>query len=201
MKTLQFQSKEDWLAFRKGKISGTRLKDIIVKRGTGKKKGYYELIAERLAVAPTEEDVMERGNRLQAEATERFAKETEKPVDGGLVMWIREDNESIAISPDGVISPTEALEIKCLSSASHLEAYLTQEVPTEYKEQIIQYFIVNDTLTTLYMCFYDPRVPCKDFFYLTIMRESVQKEVAEYLEYQKVVLREIDEIVLKLSGF
>src|SRR3990167_3691203 len=156
MRVHNFSDKESWLAFRKGRISGTRLKDIIVKRGTGKKKGYYELIAERLAIEPTEEDVMERGNRLQAEAIERFTKETDKVVSAELVMWTRDDNESIAISPDGTISVTEALEIKCLNSASHLEAYLTQEIPTEYKEQAIQYFIVNDILDTLYLCFYDP---------------------------------------------
>lgn len=201
MKTLKFENKEDWLFARRGKITGSRLKDIVVKRGTGKKIGYYELIAERLATEPEGENPMERGTRLEPEALERFTKETKKKIDTSLVIWTRDDNESIAISPDGVISETEAIESKCLSSARHLEAFLTQEIPSEYEMQVYQYFIVNDTLTTLYLAFYDPRIPCKEFFYLTIKRPEIQANIDEYLEYQRKTLEEVNEIVNKLSKF
>lgn len=201
MKIQLYQSKEEWLFARRGKITGSRLKDIVVKRGTGKKKGYYELIAERLAVEPDTEDVMVRGTRLEPEAMERFIKETGKKVDTSLVIWSRDDNESIAISPDGFVGKTEAIEIKCLSSASHLEAWLTQEIPSEYEMQVYQYFIVNDKLKTLYLTFYDPRIPCKDFFFLTINRKDIEEKVDEYLEYEKNTLIEIDDIVNKLTNF
>jgi len=201
MKIQLYQSKEEWMFARLGKITGSRLKDIVVKRGTGKKKGYYELIAERLAIEPDTEDVMARGNRLEPEAMERFIKETGKKVDTSLVIWTRDDNESIAISPDGFIGKTEAVEVKCLSSASHIEAWLTQEIPSEYEMQVYQYFIVNDNLETLYLTFYDPRIPCKDFFFLTINRKDIQEQVDEYLEYQKTTLAEIDQIVNTLTEF
>lgn len=201
MKTLKFENREDWMFARRGKITGSRLKDIVVKRGTGKKIGYYELIAERLATEPEGENPMERGTRLEPEALERFVKEAKKKVNTDLVIWTRDDNESIAISPDGVISDTEAVEAKCLSSARHIEAFLTQEIPSEYEMQVYQYFIVNDTLTTLYLAFYDPRLPCKDFFYLTINRKDIQASVDEYLEYQRKTLEEVNEIVLKLTNF
>lgn len=201
MKINLYQNKEDWMFARRGKITGSRLKDIVVKRGTGKKKGYYELIAERLAIEPDTEDVMARGNRLEPEAMERFIKETGKKVDTSLVIWTRDDNESIAISPDGFIGKTEAVEVKCLSSASHIEAWLTQEIPSEYEMQVYQYFIVNDNLETLYLTFYDPRIPCKDFFFLTINRKDIQEQVDEYLEYQKTTLAEIDQIVNTLTEF
>jgi len=201
MKIQLYQSKEEWMFARRGKITGSRLKDIVVKRGTGKKKGYYELIAERLAIEPDTEDVMARGNRLEPEAMERFIKETGKKVDTSLVIWSRDDNESIAISPDGFIGKTEAVEVKCLSSASHIEAWLTQEIPSEYEMQVYQYFIVNDNLETLYLTFYDPRIPCKDFFFLTINRKDIQEQVDEYLEYQKTTLAEIDQIVNTLTEF
>lgn len=201
MKTLNFQNKEDWLNARKGKITGSRLKDLIVKRGNGKKKGYYELIAERIAIEPTEENPLERGNRLESEAITRFCKETGKEVDTSLVMWTLDENENIAISPDGFIGENEAVEVKCLSSASHIEAYLTQEIPTEYQDQVIQYFIVNENLTTLYSVFYDPRILVKDYFVIETNRDSIQSKIDEYLEYQMITLKEIDEIVLKLTNF
>lgn len=197
MKTLKFENQEDWLEARKTKITGSRLKDIIVKRGTGQKIGFYELIAERLAIPSDGEDPMERGHRLETEALERFTQETGKEVDGSLVMWVREDNESIAISPDGIINDEEAVEVKCLASSRHIEALLTNEVPKEYEEQINQYFVVNDKLQKMYVVFYDPRLSVKDFFFITINRN--QEKVDELLEYQNNIIEEVNKIVKQLS--
>lgn len=199
MKTLNFDTKEEWLEARYGKITGSRLKDIVVKRGTGKKIGFYELIAERIAVNASDENPMERGTRLESEAIERFCKETGKEVDTSLVMWLRDDNESIAISPDGFIGEKEAVECKCLSSARHIEAFLTQEIPEEYQMQKLQYFIVNDKLETLHWVFYDPRILCKDYFVIEIHRKDVQAEIDMYLDYQRTTLEEVDAIVTKLT--
>jgi len=199
MKTIKYNSKEDWFAGRVGKITGSRLKDIVVRRGTGKKIGYYELIAERLGIPADGENPMDRGTRLEPEAVDMFIKETGKKIDAGLYIWTRDDDESIAISPDGVIGKTEALECKCLSSAKHIEAYLTQQVPDEYEFQKLQYFIVNDKLKTLYFAFYDPRLLVKPFFYLTINRKDVEEEVKQYLEYQRNVLAEVNEVVNNLT--
>jgi len=197
MKTLKFENQESWLEARKTKITGSRLKDIIVKRGTGQKIGFYELIAERLAIPSDGEDPMERGHRLETEALERFTQETGKEVDGSLVMWVREDNESIAISPDGIINDEEAVEVKCLASSRHIEALLTNQIPKEYEEQINQYFVVNDKLQTMYMVFYDPRLSVKDFFFLTIKRD--QEKVDELLAYQNNIIEEVNKIVKQLS--
>ncbi len=202
MKINKYDSREDWLFARRGKITGSRLKDIVVKRGTGKKIGFYELIAERLATEPEgDETPMDRGTRLEPEAMEAFKAKTGKKIDDSLVIWTRDDNESIAISPDGFIGKKEAVEIKCLSSAKHIEALLTQKVPDEYEMQVIQYFVVNEDLQTLYFVFYDPRIPSHEMFHLKITRESVQADVDTYLKYQQDTLKEIDEIVLKLSNF
>jgi len=205
MQIKKFSSREEWLGYRRGKITGSRLKDIVVKRGTEKKIGFYELVAERISTDPYgeafDETPMERGTRLEPEALERFTTETGKKVVNELVIWTTDDNEGIASSPDGIISDTEAIETKCLSSARHIEAYLKQEVPDEYEFQVLQYFIVNDKLQTLYIAFYDPRIPGKDFFYLEVNRADKEAEIAQYLEYQKNILKEVDEVVLRLSNF
>ena len=201
MKTYTFEDQGAWLSARHGKITGTRLKDIIVKRGTGKKIGFYELIAERLGIPADDENAMERGHRLEGEAMEQLTKETGKIVDTSLVLWTRDDNESIAISPDGFIGDTEAVEIKCLSSARHIEALLTQAVPDDYEFQKLQYFIVNENLQTLHFCFYDPRILAKPFFIIEVKREDVQEEITTYLEYQRMTLAEVDQVVLELSNF
>lgn len=199
MQTHKYETKEEWLEARRGKITGSRLKDIIVKRGTGQKLGFYELIAERIATAPDEENPMDRGTRLEEEAIARFSKETGKKVDTSLVIWTRDDNESIAISPDGFIGKTVAVEVKCLSSALHIKAWLTQQIPDEYEMQALQYFIVNDSLKTLHMVFYDPRIPAKDYFVITINRKDVEEKIKEYLEYEKKILEEVNQIVINLT--
>jgi putative phage-type endonuclease len=194
-----FENEEAWLEGRKGKITGSRLKDIVVKRGTGEKKAYYELIAERIAQPADDENVMERGHRLETEAIALFEEKTGKKFDTSLVIWEREDNANIAISPDA-FADTEAVEIKCLSSASHIEAYLIQQVPDEYEYQVLQYFIVNENLETLYFVMYDPRMPEKiQLHYFTITREQVAEQVKLYTEYQKEKLAKIDDIINQLT--
>jgi predicted phage-related endonuclease len=201
MKTLKFKTEEAWLAARVGKITGSRLKDLINKRGTGNKKGFYELIAERVALPADGENPMDRGHRLEKEAIERFSKETGKKVDGSLIMWVSKEDDSIAISPDGIIGKTQAIEIKCLNSASHIEALLTGELPTEYYFQSLQYFIVNPKLKKLYFAFYDPRIPHKDFFYFTIDRKDREADAETYLREQLNIIASVEKIVLELTGF
>lgn len=199
MKTHNFETREEWLEFRKGRITGSRLKDIITKRGNGTKIGVYELIAERVAVEPDGENAMERGSRLEEEGMQRFIEETGKEVDTSLVIWTSDENEHIAVSPDGFIGETEAVEIKCLGSASHIEAWLTQKIPNEYEDQVTQYFIVNEKLEQLHFCFYDPRIPAKPFFYFTIHRKDREEDITKYLEYQKEVLDFVQQAVLDLT--
>jgi hypothetical protein len=129
---------------------------------------------------------------LEDEAVARFAEETGKKVDNDLVIWFRDDNENIAVSPDGSIGEKEAVEVKCLSSARHLEAFMTKVIPDEYEYQVLQYFIVNENLKKLYFVFYDPRMP-KDIFWIEVDRKTVEGQVAEVLALEKAVLAEIDQ--------
>lgn len=198
MKIIKFETEEEWLEARKGKITGTRLKDLVLKRSTKPKLGFYEIIAERIAIPATQENVMDRGKRLEEEAIERFVAETKKKVNTDLVIWSREDEENIAISPDGFIGATEAVEVKCLSSARHIEAWLTQTIPFEFEYQVLQYFIVNDRLEKLYFVFYDPRMP-KDLFWLEVARKEVATQVDEYLKLERETLKKISEIENQLT--
>ena len=203
---------ETWKAYRTGKITGTKADIAVPKRGGSERIGFYELIAERLSVSDADfggyvpnETPMDRGTRLQKYAVDRFRKEMGKGASENLVIWVRDDNQSIAVSPDAVVSDTEAVETKCLSSARHVEAYLTNEVPDEYKRQCLQYFVVNDLLKQLHLCFFDPRIPCKAFFYLTINREECEEKLGETPEkaliQQMIKLEAVDNAVARMSNF
>lgn len=167
-----------------------------------KKIGYYKVLAERVAIPANGENVMDRGHRLELDAIEKFTKETGKVVNIDLVIWFREDNTDIAISPDGYIEEkkkvTEAVEVKCLASERHIEAYLTQTIPDEYNPQKIQYFAVNEDLETLYWVFFDPRCPI-DMFYLVFTRKELQAEITEYLMAEQITLSQLAEDEKKLT--
>ncbi len=200
MITKKFETKEEWMEARKGKITGSRLKDIVVKRGTDEKIGFYEIIAERIAQPADEENAMERGIRLEEEAILMFQEQTGFNVDTSLVIWESEDNKDIAISPDGFISEKEAVEVKCLSSAKHIEAIITNKLPSEYEFQKLQYFIVNEKLETLYFVMYDPRMPDNlKLHYFVINRENIEEDIETYKDYQEEKLAKIEKIITKLT--
>lgn len=219
---------EAWWNAKLGKITGSRLKNVITLSGSTIKPDAWRLVAERLigsaAIAEdfeSKERAMQRGTRLEKEALARFSKETGKKVETeygtfikgeldatvtGKIFWMRDDDESIAVSPDGAIGKTAAVEVKCLNAGSHIEAKVTGVIPNDgYREQALQEFIVNEKLGTLYFVFYDPRFlePGLDFFYITIKRQEVSQylkaDIEEYLEYQKLTLAWVRDTVVKLT--
>lgn len=202
MKTLKFEeeNEEAWLAARIGRITGSKVKDVMPKKtGTGKKIGFYELVAEKLGVPADGESPMMRGHRLEKEAIAMFTKDTGKEVDTSLVMWLLDDEENIAVSPDGFIGDEEAVEVKCLGSARHIEAWHTNEIPSDYEYQVIQYFVVNPKLLELHFIFYDPRLLAKPYFYFTVKRGSLGSQIQASYDMQRKELAEINNIVLQLS--
>lgn len=245
MHITKYETREEWLEGRKGKITGTMLKEVataptitkddiiavLEASGTEYKKswtkevlsnlltdeqstallekatantprkiGFYKLIAERLSTPDGWTDPMERGSALEKDAIELFAKLNQKEVVTDQVIWTREDNVNIAISPDGYIEDgfviNEAVEIKCLSSEKHLQAIIENKLPEEYEFQVLQYFIVNDNLETLFFFMYDPRLPdtC-DYKQFKVTRAEKQEEVDVYLAQQKQLLVQVDKFV------
>lgn len=197
MKILDVQQNTDeWLEARKGKITGSKLKDLVVLRGTGRKIGFYELLADKLAI-PEEEDARERGHRLEQEAIDRFKKETGKKVETDIGLCVSEADDSIAVSPDGLIKNkgkyTEAVEVKCLGSKYHLQAVIENQIPKDYYYQVLQYFVVNDDLKKLYFVFYDPRIPSKPYHVIEVERDD--EEVERYKAYQLDVIEQINSYV------
>lgn len=206
MKIVRFDGMEAWLNWRLGKITGSAIKQFV---GVGKsdvKPGIYRAAAESLtgsAALDDDEDAMERGHRLEPIALARFEKETGKKVDTSLMGWEREDDSRIAVSPDGMIGKTAAVEVKCLSSAKHVEAMYTGKIPKNtagYEEQAAQYFIVNEKLAKLFYVFFDDRFPAPmDFFFLTLTRKEMKPEIDRLLTLERDAVAKVREIVNTLS--
>lgn len=170
-----------------------------------RKQGFYELIAEHLGIDRDNEDRMERGHRLEIVARQWFEETYKKKVEQvGICMSDVDDR--IYNSPDGLIrkSPnskkwSEAVEIKCLSPARHIQAVIENQVPEEYWSQQMQYFVVNEDLETLYFVFHDPSIPAVPYHVIEVHRKDLEDWPRRLLEFQIAQLQRIDEIIAELA--
>lgn len=208
MIVLKFETKEEWLEARKGKIMGSDLKKLVSKRDKDKKlQGFYTLIVDRILKPGggefDQESDMERGNLLEPYLLERFEQETGLTLEKEKTMWVRED-ANIGVSPDAVVAGTDnthAVEGKCLSSEKHIQAFLTKEIPEDFELQKLQYFTVNDKLEKLTFVFYDDRLAFANFFTIDVLRKDVLKDIEELMIYERKTLAEVDDIVNLLTSF
>lgn len=234
-----FESKEDWLKDREGKIGGSSSFDVYsIKEATvdeiksaldadgieykksaskgelisllkktiepkiSKKMGYYQLMAERIAIkedAPEEEDSKDRGTRLELEAVQKCAEALGATVTNDEIVWISDLHDAMRYSPDGVVSDEEVIEAKCLDSATHLYIYFEKDIPEKYMRQNIQAFVVNEKLKKLHFACYDPRIPSLPLHYITFTREQLAQEIEAHKNYQLQVLKMLEDDIIKLT--
>lgn len=197
------QKSDDWFMVRKGKVTGTGLKSIVGSKTT-RDTFFYKLIAERLSVGiPDDESAMMRGSRLEAEAREKYAEYIKKEVvEYGFLQ--SEENEFIGASPDGYVKSKKmdhACEIKCLSGANHIRAYIEKQIPKEYYPQGVQAFIVNNKLKQLDFVFYDPRMPDVPFFVIEMHRKDIEVDIISYKQQEEDFISEVNIAVEKIVGF
>ena len=137
------QRTEEWYASRLGKVTASRVADVIAKTRTGysaSRQNYLtDIVIERLTGKPTESftnDAMLWG--IETEPFARMAYEVETGnfvTEVGLI-----DHYSIAnfgASPDGFIGDLGLLEIKCMSSKNHIETMMSGSAPTRYIPQMM----------------------------------------------------------------
>jgi len=178
------------------------------------KKHYYDLIADRVARPITPNDyldklngepfsMMARGHILEPEALATVSKKIGK-IDATSVIWEREDNPNIYISPDGTVTDKDgvvrkAVEIKCLGNGETIKAYLTGSYPSEYTAQIIKYFVVNADLEKLYFCMYTDTIPGLELQVWEITREEIADRIVEAKAFEDVIMRMIERDATKIA--
>ena len=227
MRILEVEQNTDlWLQTRMGKITGSKAKGI---RPTARDKfkkymEWFAILAEKVAEAPDGEPAMERGHRLEPQAIEAAAARYGLNFDPKSVMWVSDIDDDIAVSPDGqeLVTdgglPTYAAEVKCLSSAKHLK-YILQDikargeddynpiysVPNEdkdyYRDQAVQYFVVNKSLETLYFILHDDRQAMEHLvtYVIPIKRSDVEELVKEQENAEMDALVEMNAVVAFLA--
>jgi putative phage-type endonuclease len=158
------QGTEAWFAARLGKVTASRVADVIAKTKTGysaSRANYMaELIAERLSGARSESftnAAMQWGTDKEPEARAAYCFMAD--VDVVEVGFI--DHPTIAMtgaSPDGLVGDDGMLEIKCPLTATHLDTLLGGVVPAKYFSQM-QWQMACAGRQWCDFVSYDPRLP------------------------------------------
>ena len=136
------QGTDEWFAARIGKVTASRVADIIAKTKTGyssSRDNYMaQLICERLTNQKGESftnAAMQHGT--ETEPLARAAYEALKDVLVDEVGFIPHPQILMAgASPDGLVGEDGLLEIKCPNTATHIDTLLSETVPTKYYTQM-----------------------------------------------------------------
>jgi putative phage-type endonuclease len=188
------QGSAEWLAIRLGKVTASRITDVLAKGKSGEaatREDYRtELLVQRLTNEPGESftnAAMEWGT--QTEPMARIAYEAHANVFVEQVAFVDHPTiEWFGCSPDGLVGETGLLEIKCPASKNHLKYLLAGKPPAKYVPQMQCQMAVTGREWCDFVS-YDPRLPEdlqlfvvrleRDVSYIMAMEEEVDKFLKE----------------------
>jgi putative phage-type endonuclease len=175
-----------WLAARVGKITASRVADVLAytKKGDeAQKRADYriELVSERLSGQAVEKYVtfaMKEGTRLEPEARTEYELLKDVMLDRiGFAM--HPAMEFSGASPDGLVGKDGGVEIKCPTRTTHIEYLLAGIVPPEYEPQMVWNMVCCERMWWDFVSF------CPDFpaplnlFTVRLLRDELRIDVID----------------------
>jgi putative phage-type endonuclease len=197
------QGTPEWQALRVGKLTASRVADMLATVKTGesmsRKNLRADLIAERLTGNKTDSysnSAMNWGVETEPQARVAYEVFSYNFVDQ--VAFV--DHPTIAnfgCSPDGLVGDDGLIEIKCpYSTAIHLEYIETRKPPSKYMTQMMSQMSVNGRKWCDFVSF-DPRLP--DGLKLLVVRIERDDEVIAKIEAEAIkFLAEVDAKIVEL---
>lgn len=192
-----------WLMARVGHVTGSRFKDVLARLKTGgpaqvRKDYLAELVCERLTGEPAGRYVnsaMQWGTEMEPYARETYVARTGHQVDE--VGFLKHAELMAGVSPDGIIELEGVLEIKCPTTATHIETLLNGMDPS-HQAQVQGALWISGYAWADFVSF-DPRMPQDMRLYV----QRVQRDEAFITKLEGEVrsfLAELDETVTTLRG-
>lgn len=199
------QGSDAWKQLRLGRVTASRVSDVIAKTKTGysaSRANYMaQLIAERLTDTVAEaytNAAMQHGTETEPEA--RAAYEFYQGVTVEQVAFVPHPKiDQAGCSPDGLVGADGLVEIKCPNTATHLETLLGQAVPSKYETQM-QFQMACTGRKYCDFVSYDPRMPENmRLFIKRVNRDdktiaAIEGEIASFLLEMAVKLSELNSL-------
>lgn len=201
------QGTTEWFEARLGKVTASRVVDVIAmtKSGYSASRANYmaQLVVERIT-GKVEESY---SNAAMAWGTEHepMARAEYEILRGVMVNEIgfvpHPTIENSGASPDGLVNDKGLIEIKCPNTATHIETLLTREIPKKYICQMYWQIACTGREWCDFVS-YDPRMP--DHLKLCVINVPRNEELIGELETEIAkFLKEVDlkvENLINLTG-
>ena len=203
--TEQIEQRSDaWFSARLGKVTASRVADVIAKTKNGystSRDNYMaQLVCERLTGKQGESftnSAMQWGTETEPLARSAYEASTDIMVEE-LGFVLHPKIEQAGASPDGLVGLFGMLEIKCPNTATHIEALLTETVPTKYITQMQWQMACAQRQWCDYVSF-DPRI--RQDLQLFVKRVEFDASYVAMLEEEvNLFLKELDIKVNKLNN-
>lgn len=176
------QGTDDWFNARLGKVTASRISDVVAKTksGVSASRGNYmaQLIVERMTNKPTESysnTAMQWGTNTEPLARAAYEMATNTMVEEvGFVQ--HPDDEMCGASPDGLVGEDGLIEIKCPNTATHIETLINGEIDNKYLLQMQWQMACTGRQWCDFVSF-DPRMP-----------ESLQLKIIRVNRLQSLII-------------
>jgi putative phage-type endonuclease len=191
------QGSDEWKAARLGKVTASRVSDVLAKTksGYGAGRGNYmaELIAERLTGVSADNytnAAMAWGTATEDEA--RASYEFQAGVVVETVGFVAHPSLAMCgASPDGLVGDDGLLEIKCPNTKTHIDTLLGRSIPSEYVTQMLWQMACTGRAWCDFVS-YDPRLP--ETMRLFVKRlERDDERIAEITKEVEAFLKELSD--------
>lgn len=198
------QGSPEWFEQRRGKVTASRIADIMAKTKSGystSRQNYLmQLLCERLT-GKVEESfksaAMQRGNDLEPEARNWYQLETGEIVEQ--VSFIDHPNINDAgASPDGLVGTEGLIEIKCPNTATHIETLRSKKPSDRYYKQMQWQMACTGRKWCDFVSF-DNRLP-DNLAYFCVRIDRNEEVIAEIEQEVTAFLLELDVTQAELNA-
>lgn len=198
------QGTPEWLLERCGKVTASRIADLMAKTKTGwsSSRANYaaQIVAERLTGTVAESftnAAMQWGTQTEPEARRAYEFFVDRDVQE--VGFIPHPTIGMAgASPDGLVGGDGLLELKCPLTATHIDTLLTGTIPDKYRKQMMFQMACTGRQWCDFAS-YDPRM-CESMRLFVQRVERSDEEIQEIEDAVRAFLAEIDETVSALRA-
>lgn len=198
------QGSPEWFAQRVGKLTASRMADVLLTTKSGpsaSRKNYLaQLVAERMTGQPAESfsnAAMAWGTEHEPLARAEYEILTDYSVEQ--VSFVdHPDIEWCGASPDGLVLDGGLVEIKCPNTATHIEYLLAGKPPVKYQPQMLLQLACTGREWCDFVS-YDPRMPEEHRLFVARFKPK-RDEILAVEQAAIEFLAEVEQTIQKLNN-
>lgn len=195
------QGSPEWFAARLGKVTASRVAEVMAKTKSGysaSRANYMaELICERLTRTQAERysnAAMQWGIDNEAGAKAAYSFLSDATIDPCGFIGHQKITD-FGASPDGLIGDDGLIEVKCPNSATHIDTLLTGTIEGKYITQMQAQMACTGRAWCVFVS-YDPRLPAE----MQVWAKRVERNDLFIAEMEAEIVKFLGELNAKIAA-